>query len=339
MNLDQPARQNAAQANDETFFALDPNQDKPLPDPEKIPLNNLPFDPSPYLRIFEASYPEEVRLLERMRVHPNSGPALFRDPFGEREVKDDFSNIGEHCVAVAACASVLAEALRAAGHLDSSDVDYIVRRALVHDAAKPYDVFLNKATRENLINTSDYLNESIWDRVKPVLINEGLTAAEAAKVLDDFGAETGGRPDCLKRFLAIGPNGLQGIVAEELRTKVIHLADDMVCSTPPGCPPHGRHWALTPLERVSAAFAGKKAPLGWIAGFGLNAEHELVHLDNVFEKESAARPLGTYHGIMIWISNVICREVALFTGQSSQTSGSPEQTVKALVNRGLVGVS
>jgi hypothetical protein len=315
------------------FNALSPEQDRPLSDPQKIVLENPPVDPMRYFEQFERCYPAEMSIFRAVGIHPvDSQKQPFVDPFRQITVEDNFSNIGEHCITVAVTAGIIADALKDAGALSEQDVHRVVRAALLHDSSKVYDVFLNKALNEGRVTRAEYFSEDIWERAKPVLLARGLSPEMAHKILHVHGAMTGGRPDCLRQFITVTADGLLGIMKDNLILKIVHLADDMTCSTPPGCPPTGRHWVLTPIERVSGAFAGKKAPWGWEAGLGLYEAREVVHVEKVLAPDSGVRPLGTYLGLMVWISNCIAREVAVQLHGEIGQAQSAELMIKQLVN-------
>ncbi len=304
----------------------------PLPNPTSILTNNSYFSPLSSVAEIESRFPEETLFLRRMGVHPNSEPTRFVDPYNAREIVDDFRNIGEHSFAVAICASVLANGLKEAGVFSASDLEYVFRRALVHDIIKPYEIFLNRAWQSGRISNLGYLAESVWDPLRGILSDKGFTDKEVQLVIDDFGSETGGRPKCLKRFLLADRGGLQGIVKGELPSKIIHLADDMICSSLPKGGSNCKHWVLTPHERVSAALLDRKAPMGWDTGLGVDIQGELVHLENIEKLSADLTVLGSYHGLMIWISNQICQEILNILNLSGS---SPEQAVKEFVKANL----
>lgn len=316
-----------------TFNALSPEQDRPLPDPHKIVLENPPVDPTRYFQQFELCYPAEMEILRAVGIHPtDSQKQLFVDPFRNVTVEDNFSNIGEHGVAVAVTAGIIANVLKEAGVLSDQDVRWVVSAALLHDSSKVYDIFLNKALNGGLLTREEYFSEEIWDRAKPLLMARGLSAESAHKVLHEYGADAGGRPDCIRRFLTVTTDGLHGIMKDKLLVKIVHLADDMTCSTPPGCPPTGRHWVLTPMERVSGAFAGKKSPWAWEAGLGVSADNQLVQVEKVATPAEGVRVLGSYIGLMVWISNLIAQEVSLLLSDEATKGESPEIMMKRFVN-------
>jgi hypothetical protein len=98
---------------------------------------------------YERRFPLEMALLRAGGVYPGeAGPHL--NPYTREQDEEYFGNIGEHCIAVA----FAAETIERTVHGDDSEAhDEVVRHALVHDAAKRYEI-ARRNTRRAVENTS-----------------------------------------------------------------------------------------------------------------------------------------------------------------------------------------
>ncbi len=92
---------------------------------------------------FELEYPTEMQALRVGMVHPHYKGEVKNFLTGE-VLKEDFTNIGYHCVAVGYAAKQICAALEESGVLDHELSKQIVSRALVHDATKVFEIMRSK---------------------------------------------------------------------------------------------------------------------------------------------------------------------------------------------------
>lgn len=84
-----------------------------IPDLEKAAIlaEARPFDPLTRLGEFERRYPFAMRILRIGGVHPTEDPKMD-NPYTGQPHDESFTNIGEHCLAVACFAEAVAKQLQ-----------------------------------------------------------------------------------------------------------------------------------------------------------------------------------------------------------------------------------
>jgi len=275
----------------------------PAPDPNtQLP---APFEPERYLREVERRFPTEMGLQYLTGIHPEFVGRVI-DPYTNRPSEESFTNIGEHCLAVAWCAERIARALEDAGALNAAERDTIVSRALVHDLTKPYEILRRNAARAGA--PIEVYSVGAYQRVADLLPGNGLSP-DLARYLAEAGRETG--HSSLKDFVVVSPDGFQGIVPGRLAEKIVHLADDMTSTSIP-CP--GDRAAtefLTPAERMETGNFRLRYPFLWKEGLGTTSSGDIVSLSDIGQPPPGVVPIGSYAELQIKVASAIAREIQI----------------------------
>lgn len=202
--------------------------DEVMPNLEKdaILAEARPFDPLTCLEEFAARFPLAIQILRIGGVHPTED-AKMDNPYTGKPHDESFTNIGEHCLAVASLASTLAFRLHERGILSSEEAGLVTSRALVHDANKRIEIMRRNAVREGAID--DAYSPRAYETIKPILQAQGIDQ-ELVDYMAGSGKETGHLS--IRDFLML-PNGIPSLVPDRFAEKIIHLADDMTSTSIP----------------------------------------------------------------------------------------------------------
>lgn len=280
-------------------------------------------DIGPHITRFEREFPQELVLLREVGIHPLLSKQAF-DPYrGELSTKN-FSNIGEHCIAVALAAERIALRLAEAGMLSTDEIHSVVGRALVHDLNKPYEIMRRDAQKGG--SPEDIYSVSAYQALIPHLQSSGASP-ELVEYMKHAGSETG--HTSLAQFLSVGPDGIQGLIPDSLVLKIVHLADDITfTSSPPEGVPSVTSF-LTPWERMLASHFIEKYPFLWSEGLGLNETGSFVSIRDVKQPVEGTRLLGSYADLQVLVSHLISRELKLYLDPAAPES--PEEFIKKTV--------
>lgn len=268
----------------------------------------------------ECRFPKAYTLMRAIGVHSESGPSVFLDPTTDLEFEDDFSNVGQHLSCVGVIGYALAQFGVEHGIITKDQVDAVVEADLMHDIVKPYQVALLRALREGRITNENFLRpEPYYEKATQYLIRRGMEPQEAASLFTDYGNETGGEPEVLRLFLDADSSGLRPRLLGTPAQHLIHLADDMAASLKPASGEAPRNYLLTPRERLLLTQKRSREFVGWQAGFGVNSEGALIELSNIYDSSPGVRPLGSFHGLMTWVSDLlICNSLVRAAGIESE---------------------
>lgn len=295
---------------------------------EDIRRLNQPINLELFQSIFQKYFAQELEILKKLGVSPESGPTRFFDPFGVNNfVSDDFSNIGEHCMAVAGCAMLIAQFIGEDISKGSKIAKEVVNRALLHDALKPWEVFLARAFRNNKISREEYYLESIFDRTIEVLISLGLAPEVAEALVRDYGSECDVR-ECFGYFLKVESGGEVGLKEGDLAKKIVHLADNMTCSVLPVEGRKSQHYFLTTSERLILSEADKRYPWALKAGIGVSKENCIRHTPDSASSSGELRIIYNIHEALVALSHVIAQEL-------THSGDNPDQLIKGRIVRAL----
>ncbi len=253
---------------------------------------------------------EDFAVLGSLGIAPDSGPQDFADPFGGETRREDWSNVGLHCAAVAWCAAALTIELQRRGKFSRQTRRETIRRALFHDALKPYEVFLSRAHAAGMVSKESYYSPAVFRCLEPVLAANGIAAGWIALLINDFGSESDDRI-CFKALLELGSDNSPRLSGHLDPWKLVHLADNMTYSTPPGRGDPALAYYLRTEDRIATAMSYLKGACKH-AGLGISAG-ELIHIDEISEPPAGIAPLKSYMELRIWasheISTLICREL------------------------------
>ncbi len=283
-----------------------------LPSNDTIIKNGFEIDCRVAQNILEPRFPRAFEIMKKMGVHPDSGIQEFLNPVTEVVQQENFSNIGNHVCCVGLVADALATILLEAGVISSSQRDVIVERALLHDVAKPSQIFMLRAISGGTLSREAFFNpDSYFNRVISFLESRGLSNQDAQAVFYDYGSETGSEPARMMNFISADSAGLNAVVKAPLEVQLVHLADDMVGSTKPTADRQARNFILTTRERVLLTQPRDSNYIGWKVGLGLSESGEIVPISDITNVDSSVKVLGSSYGLQIWASDyAICHNIA-----------------------------
>ena len=293
--------------NYEVVFPNSVDKLKPTITKSKIEEFNRPINLSKALKFFERNFSDELEVFSKLGIALDSGKSKFYDPFRKLVIEDDFTNIGEHCLAVATCTLMLTRFLEKERKIDAVSANEAIRRALLHDAIKPWEIFLARALRDNVISKEKYYDEAVFLSVVDVLITLGISPEIANRLVTDYGSETDVR-ECFPFFLREAHNGKINLKSGSMPKKIVHLADNMTCSTMPSLESPSKHYFLTTWERMVAADADARYPWALKAGIAVNAKAEIFHTSDRLSLEKDSRALFHIHDALIALSSAIATE-------------------------------
>ncbi len=282
------------------------------------------FAPLDHIHTFQARFPAEMELLRLAGLHP-----LHRthpiNPYTLQPSNDSFSNIGEHCIAVAYCAATIASALVQREVLSEQDAHWITAAALLHDANKSFEIMRRDAQRAGLID--DAYSVAAYDELGALLQAVGF-AQDPAERLSKAGSEAG--HNSLRLFIKAEPDGSWGLTPGLIREKVVHLADDMTFSSNPPYP-HERFTAFMPCdERMRAAKCDEKYPFLWTEGLVRQRSGEIAAVKNINAISADETLLGSYAELQVQVSRLISRELQHLITPASDAA--PEAFMCQLMN-------
>ena len=250
---------------------------------------------------FEKRYPDEMGVLRIGGVYPGEVEEGFVNPYTGEPDHEYFGNIGEHCVAVAYCADVLAHAF-----LDPEDSgEDIVRSALVHDATKRFEVMRRKAARKGTI--IDAYSQGAYDTIRPLLEEQGVPA-DTIEYMARAGSETG--HNSLPGFVRLHDGEPVLITEGNLADRIVHLADDMTYTPIVPAGEEVQTTYVTMPERMEAANFPERYPFLYSEGFGFDKDGNLVLVKDTTTENSDLVQVGTYAQWLIWVAREISIDLA-----------------------------
>ena len=282
------------------------------------------YNPLDHINTFQARFPAEMELLRLAGLHP-SQPTRPINPYTLLQSTESFSNIGEHCIAVAHCASMIASPLVRRGVLSAEDAHWITATALLHDANKPFEIMRRDAQRAGLID--DAYSVTAYEQLGPLLEAVGVSR-DSAERLSNAGSEAG--HNSLRLFITAEPDGSWSLKPGLTREKIVHLADDMTFSSNPPYP-HERITAFMRCEeRMRAAKCDKKYPFMWTEGLAIHHSGEIAAVRDINVISADETLLGSYAELQVQVSRLISRELQLLIEPASDAD--PEAFMCQLIN-------
>jgi hypothetical protein len=283
-----------------------------------------PFDPLTVLADFERQFPKQLALFNSVGIHPRSSESVF-NPYSREEEQSSYKNIGEHCLAVAHCAGILAQALLRAGHLNCNDASQIVQRALVHDINKPYEIMRKNYKSSGVVDAEVY-SQSAYQQLEPLLKASGISN-QIAQYLVNAGTETG--HNSLRTFIDLQEDNTYKLKPGMLAEKIVHLADDMTWTSNPTA---GRPVTLflKAWDRMLAAGFIEKYPWLWHKGLAVDAEKSITEVADVQLAPQDHSILGSYAHLQVNVAFMIARELQVLIDPTSTMH--PEEFITQLIN-------
>ncbi len=296
-------------------------------DRETILREAKPFDPLTRLEDFSKRFPSAIQLLRIGGVHPTEDTKMD-NPYTGKPHDEVFTNVGEHCFAVASLASTLAFTLHEVGAMSIEKAELTTNRAIIHDANKRFEIMRRNALREGVIEEA--YTPKAYETIRPILQDQGINQ-ELIDYMAKAGKETGHLS--LKDFL-VQPNGIPSLVPDRMVDKIIHLADDMTSTSIPEAGERPLTVYLTPWERMVASEFPTRYPFLWKEGLAFDEAGEVVSVQDIATADRKLRWIRPYALWQPYVSNEICREIQSIIDPKSKQK--PEYFVKELVNNALI---
>lgn len=294
---------------------------------EAILAEARPFDPLNRLTEFSERFPFAMQILRIGGVQPTED-ARMDNPYTGKPHEGSFTNIGEHCLAVASLAQILAFRLQERGALSTEEAELVTSRALVHDSNKRIEIMRRNAVREGVID--DAYSPKAYDTIRLVLQSQGIDQ-ELVDYIARAGKETGHLS--IRDFLILS-DGRPSLVPDRFTEKIIHLADDMTSTSIPLPGERPLTVYLTPWERMVASDFPNRYPFLWREGLAFDTQGAITVVPDIAQAESNLSYVRSYAYWQPYVSNEICREIQSIVDPESKQR--PEYFVKDLVNNALV---
>lgn len=285
------------------------------------------FEPEKLLVKFAEQFPEEFQIFRVTGVHPTEPKAIV-NPYSDRQDAQSFQNIGLHLLAVAQCAAAIAERLKSRGVISIEEERDIVRRALVHDVGKPFEIMRRNAVKSGVVEEA--YNETAYAELEAHLVRAGLSPS-MAEFITRAGSETGHLS--LKNFIAANPSGDFELISSRLSDKVVHIADAMTYTSNP----QGRTKVvaayLTCWERMLATGSIEKYPFMWSNGLARRADGTLAVVSDITNIGEALDLVGSYAELHVRIASSIAAELTDL--MELEVLESPELSLKEIASRSV----
>lgn len=251
-----------------------------------------PFDPLTRLTEFSDRFPLAIQILRIGGVHPTED-ARMDNPYTGKPHDESFTNIGEHCLAVASLAQTLAFRLQQRGVLLTEDVELVTSRALVHDANKRIEIMRRNAVREGAVEEA--YTPKAYETIRPILEAQGIDP-ELINYMAGAGKETGHLS--IRDFLMLS-DGIPSLEPDRFAEKIIHLADDMTSTSIPLPGERPLTVYLTPWERMVASDFPNRYPFLWKEGLAFDRQGEVVTVQDIETADRSLRWTRPYVGNLL----------------------------------------
>lgn len=297
-----------------------------LPITEKRPWKEV-F--SEYKEQFKKMFPIAFKIMEIGGIHPDKQKAIPNPYLNNESDEEDYSNIGEHCIAVAICAKKIADALKEKKLIDQATSDYIIIHSLIHDVNKVFEIFRKKAkeTGQPIEVHDRAAYESVYD-----ILCEKYPYHPLFEYLKFAGEETG--HNSLPEFVELNENN-EPILKKNLtfEEKIVHLADDLTASPSQEKTINDETKFVTFAERMDLGNFSQKYPFLFKEGFGFHECGKPIIIKNCQDKSVAkgVKCVKTYAEWQTFVAKRICDELKPMINPESQQDS--EIFIKDLINR------
>ena len=282
-----------------------------------------PIDFNRQLPNFESRFPQEMDILRLGGVYPREKNEGIVNPYTGEVDKDYYGNIGEHCVAVARCAEIIADKILGEDH---SLKRTIVGRALVHDATKRFEIMRRKAMEEGIID--DAYSPKAYDTIKPLLEAKGI-ASDIIEYMVNAGSETG--HISFVDFVQVHNGEVKLKTENNLSEMIVHLADDMTHTPIVQAGESAETRFLTTPERMEASNFPERYPFLYKEGFGFDKDGNPVFVKDVSQDHRELFSLKTYAQWQAWIAQAISSHLVSLISPQGQVE-DPQEYLKHLAN-------
>lgn len=273
--------------------------------------------------VYERRFPKEMEILRLGGVYPSDTQSVKNPYTGEIDT-EYFGNVGEHCLAVARCAEIFASSIL--GSHEQQTIDIIIRRALVHDASKRFEVMRRKAIQRGGIEGA--YSYGVYETLHPVLESQGVST-EMIEYMSKAGMETGYLS--LKDFILL-EDGLPKLNRQSnLSEMIVHIADDMTYTpiTKPGESAETQY--VTFAERVVLANFPQRYPFMYTEGFGFTKGAEVELVSDIHTEDLGIGHVKSYVEWQAWVA----KEISSYLVEKifSKSAGKePERVLKNILN-------
>jgi len=282
---------------------------------------------------FERTQSQAFAVLEAGGVHPDKTDPI-ENPYNGEMDSEDFSNVGEHCIAVGICADRIASEMAKSGVLDDLEKNSITERALIHDANKRYEVFRKKAGQ----GASGYTKE-VYEAIQDKLPESVRANTKMVDYMVHAGNETG--HTSMEQFVRLNDSGEIELNPDRSYAEmIVHLADDMTASplkhfkTGKLLTKNDKTVLCTVKERMDLCKFEERYPFLYQEGFGFDENGEPTLVKDAQELEAGGETLKETKTYAEWqeiVARMICEKLVSII--KPDFTGDAEEFIKKLVNQ------
>jgi hypothetical protein len=205
-----------------------------------------PFSITPLYDRLKSDHSFALSLLSKTGVHPFENHQA-KNPFTQKILNDDFSNIGRHSIAVAGCLDILTAELVDAGKISQEQRKLITAGGILHDATKPIGIYGRIAIKEGVFDRSHF-ESNRGPLIDGWLSSLGMTDDERASLVE--ANEATGIENLVRDYARVDNDGTLSLVTPDWTRALIRLVDDCVSSV---SSPVETHRLLPSLNRCDLA--------------------------------------------------------------------------------------
>jgi len=276
---------------------------------------------------YERRFPMEMAILRVGGVYPGERTEGTINPYTGEVETEYFGNIGEHCLAVALGAEIIAENILGVDHPQKRT---IVARALVHDATKGFEIMRNNAVRTGVVD--DAYSPKAYETIRPLLEEKGI-ASDIVEYMVNAGSETG--HISLASFVVINSKSQPTLrIERNLSEMIVHLADDMTHSTIAKAGEPSETYYLTASEKMEASDFPNRYPFIYVDGFGFDESGKPIQVKDVSKEYPGVSNVMTYAQWQIWVDSEIANCLVGLMGPKLDVE-DPQKYLKQLVNNAI----
>ena len=271
----------------------------------------------------ESRFPMEMGILRLGGVYPKERNEGTVNPYtGELET-EYFGNIGEHSIAVAFCAETITDSVLGENHPLKRTT---VRRALVHDSTKPFELMRRKTVKAGAID--DAYSPKAYDTIKPLLEERGI-APDVIVYMANAGSETG--HNSFVDFVEMRDGAPTLKTEGNLAEMIVHHADDMTFTPIVQAGEAADTYFLTASERMEASNFPERYPFLYKEGFGFDEDGTPVFVKDISQDHAGINHFKTYAQWQVWIAAAVSNHLVNLMSPQAPVEDA-QIYIKQLVN-------
>ncbi len=228
----------------------------------------------------------------------------FYNPFTKEIDPADFSNVGEHLLAVGILAKALGTLALRAGILTEPEQLLLERAAYMHDLGKRGDLMIQKLREKSLCIGID--DETLLTAIFRSNISSTLQE-HLIPIIADSGRWTG--HSSVRDLLTVTREGTLTLISNNWHGKLLHLADIMIHTTIPTLGAKATSFALTPPDCHAQKNARERYPHIVSQGLGLTSGNSIVPLSDLTTVSEDTKILGCYADLDLVLCEAIAHEL------------------------------